>query len=47
MGKRLFRISFKDGDKKLFEASTMTLLLNHLLFVLNADVDNIIKIEEV
>lgn len=47
MNKRLFRVSFKDGDKRLLSAETMISVLNYILHVLNyADAD-IAKIEEI
>ena len=42
-----FRVYFRDGNQKLFEAENMYAVINHLYFELNYNASDIVKIEEV
>jgi len=44
---KTFRVYFRDGSQKLFEAENMFDVLSHICFILNYSSNVIIKIEEV
>lgn len=42
-----FRVYFRDGNQKLFEAENMYAVLSYIYFVLHYNASDITKIEEV
>ena len=42
-----YRVYFRDGNQKLFEAENMYVVINYICFDLNYNASDIIKIEEV
>ena len=44
---KTFRVYFQDGNQKLFEADNIVSVINFVVYELDENAENIIKVEEV
>ena len=44
---KTFRVYFQDGNRRLFEADNIVSVINFVVYELDENAENIIKVEEV